>query len=69
MISFIATAKVKRSVFVTNPKGEIFHATSKMLYDNGYKIYTIDFRHPELSNHINILEPIICEYENYIKYN
>ena len=69
MISFIATAKVKRSVFVTDPKGEIFHATSKMLYDNGYKIYTIDFRHPELSNHINILEPIICEYENYIKYN
>ena len=69
MISFIANAKVKRSVFVTDPKGEIYHATSKMLHDKGYKVLTIDFRHPELSNHINILEPIICEYENYIKYD
>ncbi|MGN1312328.1 MAG: type IV secretory system conjugative DNA transfer family protein, partial [Bacilli bacterium] len=34
----------------------------------GYKVLTIDFRHPELSNHINILEPVIKEYENYIKY-
>lgn len=68
MISFIANAKVKRSVFVTDPKGEIYHSTSKMLNDNGYKIFTIDFRHPELSNHINILEPIICEYERYIEY-
>src|SRR5699024_105931 len=33
-----------------------------------YKILTIDFRHPELSNHINILEPIICEYEKYIEF-
>ena len=69
MISFIANAKVKRSIFVTDPKGEIYHTTSKMLHDKGYKVLTIDFRHPELSNHINILEPIICEYENYIKYD
>lgn len=68
MISFIANAKKPRSVFVTDPKGEIYHATSKMLHDKGYKILTIDFRHPELSNHINILEPIICEYEKYIEY-
>ena len=68
MISFIANAKKPRSIFITDPKGEIYHATSKMLSDKGYKVLTIDFRHPELSNHINILEPIICEYENYIKY-
>ena len=68
MISFIATAKIKRSIFITDPKGEIYSLTSKMVKDNGYKIYTIDFRHPELSNHINILEPIINEYEKYIKY-
>ena len=68
MVSFIANAKKPRSVFVTDPKGEIYHTTSKMLHDNGYKVLTIDFRHPELSNHINILEPIIKEYENYIKY-
>lgn len=68
MVSFIANAKKPRSVFVTDPKGEIYHTTSKMLQTHGYKVLTIDFRHPELSNHINILEPVIKEYENYIKY-
>lgn len=66
--SFIATAKAKRSVFITDPKGEIFTTTSKMFKDNGYNVITIDFRHPELSNKINILEPIIKEYEKYIEY-
>lgn len=68
MVTFIANAKKPRSIFVTDPKGEIYHTTSKMLNDKGYKVLTIDFRHPELSNHINILEPIICEYERYIEY-
>ena len=69
MVSFVATAKKKRSLFITDPKGEIHHTTSKMLHDNGYKVLTIDFRHPELSNHINILEPIILEYEKFIDYD
>ena len=68
MCSFIATAKKKRSVFVTDPKGEIFNATSKMFKDNKYNVITLDFRNPELSNHFNILEPIIKEYEKYILY-
>ena len=68
MCSFIATAKKKRSVFITDPKGEIFNTTSKMFKDNGYKVLTLDFRHPEMSNHFNILEPIIKEYEKYIDY-
>ena len=68
MCSFIATAKNKRSVFITDPKGEIFNTTSKMFKDNGYNVLTLDFRHPEKSNHFNILEPIIKEYEMYIKY-
>ena len=68
MCSFIATAKNKRSVFITDPKGEIFNTTSKMFKDNGYNVLTLDFRHPEKSSHFNILEPIIKEYENYIEY-
>lgn len=68
MISFIATAKKKRSVFITDPKGEIYEKTSKMLKDNGYNILTIDFRNPTLSNNLNLLEPIILEYEKYIEY-
>ena len=64
--TFIANAVKKRSVFVTDPKGEIFHTTSKMFKDNGYNVLTIDFRHPEKSNKLNILEPIIVEYEKYL---
>ena len=67
--SFIANAKEERSVFITDPKGEIFNKTSKMFKDKGYKIITIDFRHPELSNKFNILQPIINEYKQYIKYD
>lgn len=66
--SFIATAKIKKSVFITDPKGEIFSTTSKMFQDNGYEILTLDFRNPVYSNHINLLEPIINEYELYDKY-
>ena len=65
--SFIATAKNKKSVFITDPKGEIFQTTSKMFSEQEYKILTLDFRNPSLSNHLNILEPIIKEYEAYIK--
>ena len=68
MCSFIATAKKKRSVFITDPKGEIYNATSKMFKDNNYEIITLDFRNPELSNHFNILDPIIKEYDKFIMY-
>ena len=66
--SFISHSKKKRSVFITDPKGEIFNTTSKMFKNNGYNIITIDFRKPELSSKINILQPIINEYEKYIEY-
>ncbi len=65
--SFIATANIKKSVFITDPKGEIFSTTSKMFADKGYKVLTLDFRNPSLSNHLNVLEPIIREYELYIE--
>ena len=66
--TFIANSKEKRSVFITDSKGEIYHTTSQMFKDNGYKILTIDLRNPEKSDKINLLEPIIAEYEKYIKY-
>ena len=65
--SFIATAENKQSVFITDPKGEIFSTTSKMFEEQGYKILTLDFRNPSMSNHLNILEPIIREYEQFSK--
>ena len=66
--TFIAKAKKKRSVFITDPKGEIYQVTSQMFQNQGYKILTIDFRNPEKSNKINILKPIIKEYKDYIEY-
>src|SRR5574344_133587 len=66
--TFIANAKKKRSVFITDPKGEIYQATSQMFQNQGYKILTIDFRNPEKSNKINILKQIIKEYKDYIEY-
>jgi len=68
LCSFIATAKHKRSVFITDPKGEIYENTSLMFKNSGYNVLTIDFREPNLSNKINILEPIIRQYEMYMKY-
>ena len=66
--SFISSAKEKRSVFITDPKGEIFNTTSKMFRERGYNVLTIDFRHPEYSNKFNILQPIINEYKLYLEF-
>src|SRR5574344_11030 len=59
--SFIATAENKKSVVITDPKGEIFYTTSKMFNDNGYHVFTLDFRNPEFSNHAKLLETAIIE--------
>ncbi|MFA6777335.1 MAG: type IV secretory system conjugative DNA transfer family protein, partial [Bacilli bacterium] len=67
LASFIATAKTPRSLFITDPKGEIYSATSKMFADNGYKVYTIDFRNPSLSNRINLLQSVIKEHDSHIE--
>ena len=64
-----ATAKEKHSVVVTDPKAEIFNATSKVFKDNGYDVITIDFRNPNKSNKINIMQPIINEWKEYCRYN
>ena len=64
-----ATAKEKHSVVVTDPKAEIFNATSKVFKDNGYDVITIDFRNPNKSNKINIMQPIIDEWKEYCKYH
>lgn len=39
-----------------------------MFKDNGYDVLCIDFRNPEYSSHLNLLEPVIKEYELYYKY-
>ncbi len=67
--SFLSSSDIKRSAFITDPKGEIFSTTSKMFKDMGYEVITIDFRSPEKSNKLNILESIIKEYEDFMYYD
>lgn len=64
-----ATSKEKHSVVVTDPKGEIFRATSKVFSDNSYNVVTIDFRNPSKSKRINIMQPIIDEWKEHCKYS
>ena len=65
-----ATSKKKHSIIVTDPKGEIFAKTSKLFKNNGYKhIFTIDFRNPNLSNRINIMQPIVDEWKIHCFYD
>ena len=64
-----ATSKEKHSVVVTDPKGEIFRATSKVFSDNGYNVVTIDFRNPSKSKRINIMQPIIDEWKEHCEYS
>ncbi len=67
LCAFFASAKKSRSLFITDPKGEIFTETSKMFVNNGYKVFTIDFRNPSLSNRINLLQSLIKEHDAYIE--
>lgn len=64
-----ATAKDKETLIITDPKGEIFSKTSSIFKNNGYEnIITIDFRNPNLSTHINIMQPIIDEWKIHCIY-
>lgn len=64
-----ATSDEKHSVVVTDPKAEIFKATGKVFADNGYNVVTIDFRNPNKSKRINIMQPIINEWKEHCKHN
>ena len=64
----ISSQKNKPNIFVTDPKGELFESNAKHLKDNGYVLYTLNFKdlmhsdrwNPlmelyELNQHINTL--------------
>lgn len=68
LCALIANSKENRSVFITDPKGEVFSETSLMFQENGYNIITVDFRTPSKSKKINLLEPCILEYDKYIEH-
>ena len=65
MCIHFALAEEKHSVVITDPKGELYYKTGKIFKDNGYEVITIDFRNPTNSDKINIMQPIIEEWDKH----
>ena len=65
IISF-AKQPVKRSLVISDPKGEIYRLTSKTLKDEGYKIVLLNFRDYEHSECWNPLTPIFRKYRKTV---
>ncbi len=55
-------AKNRESMIVTDPKGEIYEATSNMLRDKGYNVLVLNFRDPQEGNCWN---PLSLPYRIY----
>ena len=68
MAIHFAIAEEKHSVVLTDPKGELFMKTGQLFKDNGYDVITIDFRNPNQSTKINIMQPIIDEWKKHCYY-
>lgn len=56
--------KIKRSMIISDPKGELYKFTAQTLKDNGYDIKLLNFRDYRKSECWNILTPI---YRKYVK--
>ena len=58
-----AKAKNKRSMVISDPKGEIYRKTSAMLQKEGYKVLLINFRDYKHSECWNPLTPIYRKFQ------
>lgn len=58
--------KIKRSMIISDPKGEIFRATAATLRKQGYKVKLINFRDYLHSECWNPLTPIFRKYQRAI---
>lgn len=59
-----AQSKIKPSMVITDPKGELFQNHSKILEDNGYDVYVINLRDTSVSNSWN---PFVKVYDFYVE--
>ena len=57
----------KKSMVISDPKGEIYKKTAKTLEDEGYSVYLLNYRDPEHSEFWNPLTPIYREYHKVFK--
>lgn len=61
ILSF-AFQKIKRSMIISDPKGELYKFTAQTLRDNGYEVKLLNFRDYRKSECWNILTPIYRKY-------
>lgn len=57
-----ARQKMKRSMIISDPKGEVYRITSKLLRDEGYEVKLLNFRENSNSECWNPLTPIYRKY-------
>ena len=65
-IQILSELKSKPSMFITDPKGELFAHHSLKLQNNGYKVLQLDLTDPYNSNQWNPLEFIYTEYQRQL---
>lgn len=57
-------ASAGESMIISDPKGEIYQRTATYLHKNGYDIYVLNIRNPDLGNSWNPLYIPFCYYKN-----
>lgn len=65
IVSF-ARQKVKRSMIISDPKGELYKSTSQTLREQGYDVKLLNFRDYLHSECWNMLTPIFRKYQKAI---
>ena len=61
-----ARRKQKRSMVLSDPKGELYRITSQTLRDEGYRVILLNFRDYMHSECWNVLTPIFRKYRHAI---
>ena len=65
-IQILSELKTKPSMFITDPKGELYSHHSKKLQDSGYTVLQLDLTEPYNSAQWNPLEFIFTEYQRQL---
>lgn len=65
-IQILSELKSKPSMFITDPKGELYSHHSKKLQDSGYTVLQLDLTEPYNSAQWNPLEFIFTEYQRQL---
>lgn len=65
-IQILSELKNKPSMFITDPKGELYAHHGKKLLDSGYKVLQLDLTNPYNSAQWNPLEFIYTEYQRQL---